>query len=271
MRKYIHFLLIYLVGLLSAESLDSTFSDAMKWRNIGPFRGGRSLTAVGVPSQPLTYYFGSVGGGIWKTTDGGIIWDNVSDGFLKTGSVGALAVSESDPNVIYAGMGEACIRPVMTSHGDGVYKSMDAGDTWSHIGLENSRTISQVIIHPKNADLVYVAVQGDQYKDSKERGIFRSKDGGENWEKVLYENENSGASGLSMDQNNPRILYASFWDHQRKPWQMRSGGEGSGIYKSIDGGDTWNKLTKGLPEKNGENRCECFWSKSKSGLCYCGS
>ena len=252
MRKYIHFLLIYLVGLLSAESLDSTFSDAMKWRNIGPFRGGRSLTAVGVPSQPLTYYFGSVGGGIWKTTDGGIIWDNVSDGFLKTGSVGALAVSESDPNVIYAGMGEACIRPVMTSHGDGVYKSMDAGDTWSHIGLENSRTISQVIIHPKNADLVYVAVQGDQYKDSKERGIFRSKDGGENWEKVLYENENSGASGLSMDQNNPRILYASFWDHQRKPWQMRSGGEGSGIYKSIDGGDTWNKLTKGLPEKMGK-------------------
>ena len=252
MRKYIHFLLIYLVGLLLAESLDSTFSDAMKWRNIGPFRGGRSLTAVGVPSQPLTYYFGSVGGGIWKTTDGGIIWDNVSDGFLKTGSVGALAVSESDPNVIYAGMGEACIRPVMTSHGDGVYKSMDAGDTWSHIGLENSRTISQVIIHPKNADLVYVAVQGDQYKDSKERGIFRSKDGGENWEKVLYENENSGASGLSMDQNNPRILYASFWDHQRKPWQMRSGGEGSGIYKSIDGGDTWNKLTKGLPEKMGK-------------------
>ena len=252
MRKYIHFLLIYLVGLLSAESLDSTFSDAMKWRNIGPFRGGRSLTAVGVPSQPLTYYFGSVGGGIWKTTDGGIIWDNVSDGFLKTGSVGALAVSESDPNVIYAGMGEACIRPVMTSHGDGVYKSMDAGDTWSHIGLENSRTISQVIIHPKNADLVYVAVQGDQYKDSKERGIFRSKDGGENWEKVLYENENSGASGLSMDQNNPRILYASFWDHQRKPWQMRSGGEGSGIYKSSDGGDTWNKLTKGLPEKMGK-------------------
>jgi photosystem II stability/assembly factor-like uncharacterized protein len=149
-------------------------------------------------------------------------------------------------------MGEACIRPVMTSHGDGVYKSMDAGDTWSHIGLENSRTISQVIIHPKNADLVYVAVQGDQYKDSKERGIFRSKDGGENWEKVLYENENSGASGLSMDQNNPRILYASFWDHQRKPWQMRSGGEGSGIYKSIDGGDTWNKLTKGLPEKMGK-------------------
>ncbi|MDP7128478.1 MAG: glycosyl hydrolase, partial [Candidatus Marinimicrobia bacterium] len=129
--------------MTSAESLDTTVKDVMKWRNIGPFRGGRSLTAVGSPNDPLTYYFGSVGGGIWKTTDGGIVWKNVSDGFLKTGSVGALAVAESDPNIIYAGMGEACIRPVMTSHGDGIYKSMDAGDTWSHIGLEKSRTISQ--------------------------------------------------------------------------------------------------------------------------------
>ena len=263
MRKMIHLILIINFSILSADSLDVFFKEALKWRNIGPFRGGRSLTAIGVPSQPLTYYFGSVGGGVWKTIDGGLEWSNISDGYFKTGSVGALAVSESDPNVIYAGMGEACIRPVMTSHGDGVYRSTDAGDTWSHIGLDESRTISQVIVHPKNSDLVYVAVQGDQYTNSKTRGIYRSFDGGENWEKVLYVNEHAGASGLSMDRTNPRILYASFWDHQRKPWQMRSGGEGSGIYKSIDGGNTWEKLTKGLPDKMGKTDVSVSGANSK--------
>ena len=263
MRKMIHLILIINFSILSADSLDVFFKEALKWRNIGPFRGGRSLTAIGVPSQPLTYYFGSVGGGVWKTIDGGLEWSNISDGYFKTGSVGALAVSESDPNVIYAGMGEACIRPVMTSHGDGVYRSTDAGDTWSHIGLDESRTISQVIVHPKNSDLVYVAVQGDQYTNSKNRGIYRSLDGGENWEKVMYVNEHAGASGLSMDRTNPRILYASFWDHQRKPWQMRSGGEGSGIYKSIDGGNTWEKLTKGLPDKMGKTDVSVSGANSK--------
>ena len=263
MRRIIHLLLVFNFSILFADSLDVFFKDALKWRNIGPFRGGRSLTAVGVPSQPLTYYFGSTGGGIWKTIDGGLEWSNVSDGYLKTGSVGALAVSESDPNVLYAGMGEACIRPVMTSHGDGVYRSNNGGETWTHIGLDNSRTISQVIIHPKNSDVVYVAVQGDQYASSKERGIFRSKDGGENWEKVLFINENAGASGLSMDKNNPRILYASIWDHQRKPWQMRSGGEGSGIYKSTDGGTNWEKLTKGLPAKMGKTDVSVSGANSK--------
>lgn len=263
MRRMIHLILIINFSILSADSLDVFFKDALKWRNIGPFRGGRSLTAIGVPSQPLTYYFGSVGGGVWKTIDGGLEWSNISDGYFKTGSVGAMAVSESDPNVIYAGMGEACIRPVMTSHGDGVYRSTDAGDTWSHIGLDESRTISQVIVHPKNSDLVYVAVQGDQYTASKTRGIYRSIDGGENWEKVLYVNEHAGASGLSMDRTNPRILYASFWDHQRKPWQMRSGGEGSGIYKSIDGGNTWEKLTKGLPDKMGKTDVSVSGANSK--------
>ena len=263
MRKMIHLILIINFSILSADSLDVFFKEALKWRNIGPFRGGRSLTAIGVPSQPLTYYFGSVGGGVWKTIDGGLEWSNISDGYFKTGSVGALAVSESDPNVIYAGMGEACIRPVMTSHGDGVYRSTDAGDTWSHIGLDESRTISQVIVHPKNSDLVYVAVQGDQYTNSKNRGIYRSFDGGENWEKVLYVNEHAGASGLSMDRTNPRILYASFWDHHRKPWQMRSGGEGSGIYKSIDGGNTWEKLTKGLPDKMGKTDVSVSGANSK--------
>ena len=263
MRRMIYFILVFSMSFIYADSLDVFFKDAMQWRNIGPFRGGRSLTAVGVPSQPLTYYFGSVGGGVWKTTDAGLQWKNISDGYFETGSVGALAVAESDPNVIYAGMGEACIRPVMTSHGDGVYKSMDAGDTWTHIGLDNSRTISRVIVHPKNADLVYLAVQGDQYQASEDRGVYRSRNGGKSWEKILYENEYTGVSGLSMDRNNPRILYASLWDHHRQPWQMRSGGVGSGIYKSTDGGDTWNKLTKGLPEKMGKTDVSVSGANSK--------
>ena len=263
MRRMIHLILLLSLSILSADSLDVFFKDALKWRNIGPFRGGRSLIAVGVPSQPLTYYFGSTGGGVWKTIDGGLEWSNVSDGYFKTGSVGALAVSESDPNVIYAGMGESDIRPVMTSHGDGVYRSNNSGETWSHIGLDNSRTISQLIIHPKNSELVYVAVQGDQYKASKDRGVYKSDDGGKNWKKVLYINEHSGASGLSIDQNNPRILYASFWDHQRKPWQMRSGGDGSGIFKSVDGGENWEKLSKGLPEKMGKTDVSVSGANSK--------
>ena len=263
MRRMIHLILLLSLSILSADSLDVFFKDALKWRNIGPFRGGRSLIAVGVPSQPLTYYFGSTGGGVWKTIDGGLEWSNVSDGYFKTGSVGALAVSDSDPNVIYAGMGESDIRPVMTSHGDGVYRSNNSGETWSHIGLDNSRTISQLIIHPKNSELVYVAVQGDQYKASKDRGVYKSDDGGKNWKKVLYINEHSGASGLSIDQNNPRILYASFWDHQRKPWQMRSGGDGSGIFKSVDGGENWEKLSKGLPETMGKTDVSVSGANSK--------
>lgn len=263
MRRIKKIIMIFSVGFIYADSLDVFFKDAMQWRNIGPFRGGRSLTAVGVPSQPLTYYFGSVGGGVWKTTDAGLEWKNVSDGYFKTSSVGALAVAESDPNVIYAGMGEACIRPVMTSHGDGIYKSLDAGETWAHIGLTNSRTISQVVVHPRDANLVYVAVQGDQYQGSKDRGVYRSNNGGKSWEKILYENEFTGVTGLSMDQNNPRILYASLWDHHRQPWQMRSGGEGSGIYKSTDGGDSWVKLTKGLPDKMGKTDVSVSGANSK--------
>ncbi len=263
MKKIFYQILFFNCCVLSSDSLGVFFNDAMVWRNIGPFRGGRALTAVGVPSKPLTYYFGSVGGGVWKTEDAGLEWTNISDGYFSTGSVGALAVSESDPNVIYAGMGEACIRPVMTSHGDGVYRSNDGGETWKHIGLDDSRTISAIAIHPKNHNTVYVAVQGDQYKASKSRGVFRTYDGGANWEKVLYVNEHSGVSGISMDRNNPRILYASFWDHQRKPWQMRSGGKGSGIYKSIDGGTTWKKLSKGLPKEMGKTDVSVSGANSK--------
>ena len=177
---------------------------------------------------------GTVGGGIWKTTDAGITWDNVSDGQLATSSVGAIAVAESDPNVVYAGMGEHAIRGVMTSHGDGVYRSTDAGRTWTHVGLDRSRAISRIRVHPSDPDLVYVAVQGAPYGANEERGLYRSTDGGDNWEHILYVDENSGASDLSMDMTNPRIMYAAFWDHRRLPWQVQSGGAGKRALE-IDG------------------------------------
>lgn len=224
----------------------------LTWRNIGPFRGGRSVASTGVPSNPLVYYMGSVGGGIWKTEDAGLGWKNISDGQLTTSSVGAIAVAESDPNVVYAGMGEHPIRGVMTSHGDGVYKSTDAGKTWKNMGLPASRHIAAVRIHPKNPDIVYVAVQGAAHAATEQRGVFRSVDGGKSWSKILYVDNNTGCADLSMDMTNPRILYAGMWDHRRYPWKVVSGGPGSALYKSIDGGDTWTKLTKGLPEAMGK-------------------
>lgn len=231
---------------------DSLFH-GLKWRNIGPFRGGRSVTSTGVVGQPHTYYMGSTGGGAWKTTDDGITWKNISDKFFKTGSVGAIAVAESDPNVVVVGMGEHAARGVMTSMGDGVYKSTDAGKTWSHIGLETTRHISDVIIHPTNPDVMYISAQGAQYAPSNERGIYRTTDGGKNWERVLFVNNITGASSLSMDMNNPRILYAAMWQHQRYPWYMESGGDDSGLYKSTDGGDTWKKMEEGLPKAFGKS------------------
>ena len=224
----------------------------LKWRNIGPFRGGRSVASSGVVGQPMTYYMGSTGGGIWKTTDDGITWKNVSDSYLKTGTVGAIAVSESNPNIVVAGMGEHAARGVMTSMGDGVYKSTDAGKTWKHIGLDKTRHISDVIIHPTNAEIIFIAAQGAQYGPSDDRGIYRSIDGGANWEKVLFVNKTTGASSLSMDMKNPLILYAAFWEHSRYPWTMTSGGENSGLYKSEDGGTTWNKMKEGIPEEFGK-------------------
>ena len=231
---------------------DSLFH-GLKWRNIGPFRGGRSVTSTGVIGQPHTYYMGSTGGGVWKTTDDGITWKNISDGFFKTGSVGAIAVAESDPNVVVVGMGEHAARGVMTSMGDGVYKSTDAGKTWFHIGLETTRHISDVIIHPTNPDVMYISAQGAQYAPSNERGIYRTTDGGKNWERILFVNLTTGASSLSMDMNNPRILYAAMWQHQRYPWYMESGGDDSGLYKSTDGGDTWKKMEAGLPKAFGKS------------------
>jgi photosystem II stability/assembly factor-like uncharacterized protein len=224
----------------------------LKWRNIGPFRGGRSNAVSGVINNDQLYYTGYTGGGLWKTEDAGITWRNISDGFFKTGSVGDIAVSESDPNVIYVGMGEHAVRGVMTSYGDGVYKSVDGGKTWKNIGLEKTRHISDVIIHPSNPDVVFVAAQGAVHGPSADRGIYKSTDGGNTWKKVLYVDENTGASSLSMDLTNPRILYAATWQHRRYPWKVESGGAGSSLWKSTDGGETWNKINEGLPKLLGK-------------------
>ena len=221
----------------------------LQYRSIGPYRGGRSAAVTGVASQPFVYYFGATGGGVWKSTDGGINWEPISDGSVfGTGSVGAIAVADSDPNVVYVGMGESPIRGNV-SHGDGVYKSTDAGKTWKRIGLEDTRQISRIRVHPKNPDLVYVAALGHVWGPNDQRGVFRSKDGGKTWEKVLGRGNKAGAIDLILDPSNPNILYAGFWEVFRKPWTLESGGPGGGIFKSTDGGDTWTELTRnpGLP------------------------
>lgn len=234
-----------------ADDLNAYFKP-VKWRSIGPFRGGRSVAASGVVGDVTTYYMGTTGGGLWKTDDIGLTWSNISDGFFKTGSVGAVAVAESDPNVVYVGMGEHPVRGVMTHHGDGVYKSTDAGKTWKNIGLELSQHISRIVIHPKDPNVVYVAAQGALYSKSSERGIYRSTDGGTTWTKVLYVDDKTGAVELSMDMNNPRILYTAMWEGGRLPWKVISGGPGSGLYKSTDGGEHWDKMTEGLPKEMGK-------------------
>jgi photosystem II stability/assembly factor-like uncharacterized protein len=251
--RFVAALLVLLAPHVGAASdVDPKLYQSMEWRSIGPFRGGRSNASTGVIQDPLTFYFGGVGGGVWKTTDGGETWANITDGQLKTSSVGAIAVAPSDPNVVYVGMGEHAIRGVMTSHGDGVYKSTDAGKTWKHMGLPRSRAISRIQVHPTNPDLVYVGAQGAPYGASEDRGVYRSNDGGASWTKILYVSPDAGPSDLAMDPSNPRILYAAFWDHRRTPWEVRSGGPGSGIHKSTDGGETWTKLEEGLPELKGK-------------------
>ena len=244
-------LLLFLISSSFAQSIDSIFN-SVKYRNIGPFRGGRSVAASGVVGDPMTYYMGNTGGGLWKTEDGGQLWKNISDGYFKTSSIGAVAVSESDPNIIYVGMGEHAPRAVMTSYGDGVYKSTDAGKTWKNIGLKNTQHISRVVIHPKNPNIVFVAAQGALYGPNKERGIFKSVDGGVTWNKILYVNDLTGCSELSMDYNNPLVMYAAMWEHQRLPWKVISGGLGSGLYKTTDGGATWNQIHNGLPKEKGK-------------------
>jgi photosystem II stability/assembly factor-like uncharacterized protein len=224
----------------------------VKWRCIGPFRGGRSNCATGVVGNPAVYYEGTTGGGVWKTEDMGITWKNVSDGYFKTGSVGAVAVAESDPNIVYVGMGEHAVRGVMTHHGDGVYKSTDAGKTWKKTGLDLTQHIARIVIHPKDPNIVYVAAQGALYSHSKERGIYKSVDGGVTWKNVLYVDDKTGCAEISMDMNNPMILYAAMWEHGRLPWKVISGGPGSGLYKSTDAGEHWDKMKEGLPKEMGK-------------------
>lgn len=238
-------------GATANSSAEDAYK-GMKWRNIGPYRGGRSVTVTGMLKDPMTYIAGYTGGGLWKTTNGGMSWKNISDGFFKTGTVGAIAVSEYDPNVIYVGMGEHPVRGVMTSPGDGMYKSTDAGKTWKHIGLPKSYHIARIRIHPKDPDIVWVAVQGAVYGANKERGVYKTTDGGTTWRQVLAVDENTGACELSLDASNPRVLYAAMWQHRRYPWLAESGEPGSGLYKSTDSGETWTKLTKGLPEQVGK-------------------
>ena len=221
----------------------------LEWRCIGPFRGGRVVAVAGDPTEPATFYFGACAGGVWKTTDAGTYWENVSDGFFNTAAVGALAVAEADPNVIYAGMGETTIR-IDVSHGDGVYKSTDAGQTWAHLGLADTRAIAKIRIHPQNPDIVYVAALGHPFGRHEERGVYRSTDGGKTWQKTLFKSDKAGAIDLTIDVNNPRVLYAAIWETYRSFWNISSGGPDSGIYKSTDGGETWTEISAkaGLPK-----------------------
>jgi photosystem II stability/assembly factor-like uncharacterized protein len=219
----------------------------MKFRLIGPFRGGRSLTASGIPGDPTTYYFGATGGGVWKSTDGAMTWSSVFDK-EGTSAIGSIAVANSNHNIVYVGTGEACIRGNI-SHGDGVYKTLDGGKNWKNVGLKDSRAIGKVIVNPSNPDIVFVAALGHPYGPNAERGIFRTTDGGKTWDKVLYKDENTGGIDVAFDPHNPNIVFGALWQARRTSWSMVSGGPGSGIYRSTDGGSTWKHLEEhGLPK-----------------------
>ncbi len=229
-------------------ALDPRLFASLQWRLVGPHRGGRVVAVAGHPTEAMTFYFGACAGGVWKTTDGGTYWENVSDGFFETAAVGALAVAPSDPNVLYAGTGESCIRGNV-SHGDGVYRSTDGGRTWVNRGLRDTRHIGRVRVHPRDPDLVYVAALGHAWGPNRERGVFRSRDGGASWQQVLFKSDGAGAIDLALDETNPRNLYAAIWQAQRTPWSMTSGGPDSSLWRSTDGGDTWTDISRnpGLP------------------------
>jgi photosystem II stability/assembly factor-like uncharacterized protein len=260
MRKLTSLLLLLLFSVVAVAqkkdpkektnslTFDEKLYKGMEWRSIGPFRGGRSAAVTGVPGKPNLFYMGATGGGVWRTKDAGNTWSNLSDGFFGS-SIGSVAVSEWDNNVIYVGQGEGTVRGNV-SYGHGMWKSTDAGKTWIFAGLKDSKHIPRIRIHPKNPELVYAAVMGDLFKSSEERGVYKSEDGGKNWKRVLFANANAGAVDLAMDPNNPRVLYASMWRIRRTPYSMESGGEGSGIYKSTDGGETWKNISanEGMPK-----------------------
>ncbi len=228
--------------ILTAQTYDEQLYDALEYRLIGPFRGGRSAAVTGVPNKPNLFYFGATGGGVWKTKDGGRKWENISDGFFG-GSIGAIEVAESDPNVIYVGGGETTVRGNVSS-GYGVWKTEDAGKTWTQSGLEKGRHIPRIAVHPKNHDIVYAAVLGNIYKPTQERGVYKSTDGGKTWRRTLFANEDAGAVDLTLDPNNPRILYAATWNVRRTPYSLSSGGDGSALWKSTDSGETWKEISK---------------------------
>ena len=226
----------------NTTKIDPKLHESVQYRSIGPFRGGRSAAAVGVPNQSKVFYFGATGGGVWKTTDGGVTYKNISDGYFG-GSIGSVAVAPSDPNVLYVGGGEVTVRGNVSS-GKGVWKSVDAGSTWTYSGLPNSRHIPRMVIHPQNPDIVYAAVLGDLYKPNNDRGVYKSIDGGKSWKKILFSDVQAGAVELVMDPSNPRHLYASTWRIQRTPYSLSSGGEGSALWKSTDSGATWKEISK---------------------------
>src|SRR5947209_18011431 len=234
------------VALAQARIEQSAYS-CLRWRLIGAFRGGGVNAVSGVPGQPTVFYFGSVGGGVWKTINSGRTWTPVFDS-QPIASIGAIGVAPSDPNIVYVGTGEADMRSQI-SYGNGMYKSIDAGKTWTHLGLDNTRQIGRVIVDPKNANLVFVAALGHVYGPNPERGVYRTRDGGRTWQKVLFKNDDVGAIDLAFDPQNSRIIYATLWNTRRPPWSIYppSYGPGGGIFKSTDGGDTWQQLTNGLP------------------------
>ncbi|HUX74138.1 MAG TPA: hypothetical protein VMV25_09645 [Steroidobacteraceae bacterium] len=234
-------------GAPTGALIDPKLYQALRWRNIGPFRAGRTTAVAGRSDQPTTFYIGSSGGGVWKSVDAGATWRNISDGFFDVGGIGAIAVASADPDVIYVGTGEASVRGQTSSPGDGMYKSTDGGKTWVHVGLVDSRHIAAIVVDPQNADVVYAAAQGNSWMPGGDRGVYRSRDGGKDWQRVLFVNDTTGAHDLSIDPKDPQVLYAAMWDNRRFPWTIRSGGPGSGLWKSTDGGDTWQRLHRGLP------------------------
>jgi photosystem II stability/assembly factor-like uncharacterized protein len=233
----------------SPNGIDAAVANAFRWRSVGPLRGGRSIAVSGVKGRPKEGYFGAVGGGLWKTVDGGLSWNPVTDGQIKSSSVGAVAVSESNPDVVYIGMGESCIRGNIMP-GDGIYKSIDAGKTWTHAGFGNSDAISKIRIHPTNPDIVFVADFGRYGAASDERGIYKSTDGGKTWQRKLFRDTKTGGVDVEIDRKNPSVMFAAMWEAYRVEYQMSSGGPGSGLFKSTDGGETWKEITRtgGLPQ-----------------------